>query len=402
MSENLYTLPQKWEWKKLGDTYIVKDGTHDSPKFVDEGYPFYTSKNLTENGLDNSNFKYISEDDYLKINLRSKVDKGDLLFAMIGTIGNPTIVNFEPSFAIKNMALFKKRNDNYLIEYLKYYLSSSFVIKKMLKEANGATQKFVGLGYLRNFDIPLPPFEEQRRIVGKLDGLFAKIDKSITLLDESIASASALMPSALNEVFGELEEKYESTNLESLCFKITDGSHKPPREVEISEYMMLSSKNIFNDSINFNNPRYLSKEDFDNENKRTDIQIDDVLLTIVGTIGRTAVVKTEKKFTLQRSVAVLKPIKDKTDSRFLMYFLQSSSDKLSDNAQGSVQKRVYLKSVRTFNIPSVPIDIQTQTIAYLDALHVKVEALKKAQMSKKEELLALKASLLESAFKGEF
>src|SRR5690606_27205294 len=98
---------------------------------------------------------YISEEDYQNISRRSGVHKGDVLFAMIGTIGNPIVIEVEPDFAIKNVALFKvpKNRDGH---FLKYYLKTSFVKNKMMKEAKGTTQKFVGLGYLRQFPIAIP------------------------------------------------------------------------------------------------------------------------------------------------------------------------------------------------------------------------------------------------------
>ncbi len=70
-----------------------------------------------------------------------------MLFAMIGTIGNPVFVDVNPDFAIKNVALFKVSDDRNGL-FLKYYLGSRFVINKMMSEAKGTTQKFVGLGYL--------------------------------------------------------------------------------------------------------------------------------------------------------------------------------------------------------------------------------------------------------------
>ena len=107
--------------------------------------------------------------------------------------------------------------------------------------------------------------------------------------------------------------------LGDLCTKITDGSHNPPKGIEFSDFIMLSSKNVFDDEINLKNPRYLDQGDFIKENKRTDVSVGDVLLTIVGTIGRVAVVDdTLPKFTLQRSVAVLKPSPEQINSRFLM------------------------------------------------------------------------------------
>ncbi|MDO8454973.1 MAG: restriction endonuclease subunit S, partial [Sulfurimonas sp.] len=114
-------LREGWEVRKIGDIYDVRDGTHDSPKYIKEGYPLITSKNLKQDNLNYDNVKYISKIDYININKRSKVDIGDILFAMIGTIGNPIVVKNEPDFAIKNVALFKvPTNQNSY--FLKYYL----------------------------------------------------------------------------------------------------------------------------------------------------------------------------------------------------------------------------------------------------------------------------------------
>ena len=150
-----------WQEKRLGDAYDVRDGTHDSPKYQNKGFALITSRNLKKDELDYKKIRYISEKDYHKINDRSKVHKGDILFAMIGTIGNPVVVKIEPDFAIKNVALFKipKEQDSY---FLKYFLDSKFVIDKMMSEAKGTTQKFVGLGYLRDFKIKLDMFRNNK------------------------------------------------------------------------------------------------------------------------------------------------------------------------------------------------------------------------------------------------
>lgn len=118
-----------WEEKKLGEVYDVRDGTHDSPKYHNQGYPLVTSKNLKNHKLTFDNIKFISETDYLNINKRSKVDVGDVLFAMIGTIGNPVVIEDEPNYAIKNVALFKVGN-NQNSYFLKYFLDSKQTIEK--------------------------------------------------------------------------------------------------------------------------------------------------------------------------------------------------------------------------------------------------------------------------------
>ena len=123
--------------------------------------------------------------------------------------------------------------------------------------------------------------------------------------------------------------------LSEVCIGITDGSHNPPSGIEKSEYLMLSSKNIFDDELTFNDPRYLSEDEYEKENKRTSVKSGDVLLTIVGTVGRSLVVPGGvNNITLQRSVAVLHPNYEKCRSRYLMYLLQSKRSYFENEARG--------------------------------------------------------------------
>lgn len=188
------------EIKKLGEVYDVRDGTHDSPKYQPEGFPLITSKNLKRHGLNFNNVKYISKKDYKKINERSEVNRGDILFAMIGTIGNPVVVEVEPDFAIKNVALFKVPADQDS-NFLKYFLDSKYVINKMMNEARGTTQKFVGLGYLRDFKIKLLKLAEQKAIVKKLDGLSGQTKKLEEIYKKKLTDLEELKKSVLQEAF---------------------------------------------------------------------------------------------------------------------------------------------------------------------------------------------------------
>lgn len=102
-----FEIPSSWKWVRLSEVINVRDGTHDSPKYRETGIPLVTSKNISGGRLDFSNVKYISREDANKINERSNVDSGDILFAMIGSIGNPVIVKKDREFCVKNVALFK-------------------------------------------------------------------------------------------------------------------------------------------------------------------------------------------------------------------------------------------------------------------------------------------------------
>ena len=191
-----------------------------------------------------------------------------------------------------------------------------------------------------------------------------------------------------------MKQGWTYKQLKDVTNKISDGSHNPPKGIAYSEYPMLSSKNILFDDFNYDSPRYLSKEDFDIENKRTYISDGDVLLTIVGTVGRTCCVQNPFiPFTLQRSVAVLKPKKEILISRFLMYALYSLSDLWENEAKGAAQKGVYLKQLATVSIPTPPISEQERIVERLDAAFAQIDELK----SNAERQLAEARALFQSA-----
>ena len=194
-----YTLPQGWEWVRLNDVLDVRDGTHDTPKYVDSGYPLITSKNIYTGRLSFDDVKYISAEDHQKISERSKVDVGDILFAMIGSIGNPVIVDCDTEFSIKNVALFKYhlagKPDN---RYLYYFLTHAQENMKAI--SSGAVQSFVSLGFLRTYLFPLPPIAEQHRIVAKIDQLMSLCD----ILEQKIDAATSKQTELLDAVMAQV------------------------------------------------------------------------------------------------------------------------------------------------------------------------------------------------------
>ena len=172
MSEKI---PKEWKWVKLGEVADVRDGTHDSPKEAIDGKYLITSKHIKNGKIDFSKAYKISLDDFEAINKRSKVDKYDILFSMIGTIGEMVIVDFEPDFAIKNVGLFKTGNKD-LSRWIYYYLKSNDAQAEIYASLKGSTQQYITLGDLRNFPIPLPPLPEQKAIAEVLSSIDDKID----------------------------------------------------------------------------------------------------------------------------------------------------------------------------------------------------------------------------------
>jgi type I restriction enzyme, S subunit len=198
-TESLFPIPQTWIWTTLGIAVDVRDGTHDTPKYTDVGFPLITSKNISSGKLSFDNIKLISEDDHHQISARSRVVRGDILFAMIGSIGNPVIVNTDQEFSIKNVALFRTRSCKYLEPcFLLLYLKC--IADDMKEKAAGAVQSFVSLNFLRTYPFPLPPLSEQKRIVAKVDELMAIVDKLEAQKGRERELAGRLMEAAVREM----------------------------------------------------------------------------------------------------------------------------------------------------------------------------------------------------------
>jgi type I restriction enzyme S subunit len=141
----------------LGDICDVRDGTHDSPKYVSTGPYLLTSKNFTSGRISYDGAGRISETDFKNINKRSKVDLGDIIMPMIGTIGSPVVVETEPDFAIKNVALIKLKNSQIDRDYLLAILAGPLLERHVSRKGRGGTQKFLSLGDIRSLYIPVPP-----------------------------------------------------------------------------------------------------------------------------------------------------------------------------------------------------------------------------------------------------
>ena len=156
--------PYGWEKEYLGVVCDVRDGTHDSPHYHSTGFPLVTSKNVTGGEIDLTDCSLISEADFNKINERSKVDMGDIIMPMIGTVGKPVIVNVKPNFAIKNVSLIKFKDDSRVLNtFIRSLLQSDYFDDAVLSKVRGGTQKFISLGDIRKLVVIVPPMELQEQ-----------------------------------------------------------------------------------------------------------------------------------------------------------------------------------------------------------------------------------------------
>ena len=313
---------EDWEQRKLSDVADVRDGTHDSPKFYNNGFPLVTSKNLKDGSIDFSDCSFISEQDFNEINKRSKVDPGDILFGMIGTIGKPAIVE-HTGFAIKNVALIKE-GDIINNRFIYHLLSSKVFDDYIARENAGGTQKFIALNQIRKFIFSAPTLAEQNKIIELLD----YISQTITLHQRKLEKLKLAKKALLQKLFPKngsqfpeirfkgFTDVWEQRKLEDGC-NVYDGTHQTPRYTN-SGVMFVSVEDI--ETLESN--KYITEEDFKSEFKVFP-EYGDILLTRIGDVGSANVILDEIKRAYYVSLALLKP-KD-INSLFLLALLSSSS-----------------------------------------------------------------------------
>ncbi|KGK10103.1 MULTISPECIES: restriction endonuclease subunit S [Vibrio] len=187
-------IPEDWEVHSLSSICDVRDGTHDSPKYKDNGIPLVTSKNIVDDILDLSNVSLISPEDAFEIDKRSKVDKGDIIMSMIGTVGSAVLLLEEPKFCIKNVALFKpkKVSGEFLVQLIRSKIFQDYLEDSM----DGGIQKFVSLGTLRNMEISLPSEREQAAIAT----ILSDMDEEIQALEQRLGKTRQIKQGMMQEL----------------------------------------------------------------------------------------------------------------------------------------------------------------------------------------------------------
>ena len=158
--------------------------------------------------------------------------------------------------------------------------------------------------------------------------------------------------------------------LKDITERISDGMHNLPQSTDdVEGFPIISAINVHDNIVDFNTQKYVSADIFAIENKRTCAEEGDVLLTIVGAVGRTALMPKCKGVLFQRSVCVIKPKKTEVYSKYLKYVIDSKSiqEIIEKQAHGAAQKGIYIKQVEKLLIPLPPLEVQNEIVRILDS-----------------------------------
>ena len=428
-----FELPEGWEWERLGNVSTIARGG--SPRPIED----YLTDNVDginwiKIGDTEKDGKYILHTkEKIKPAGLSKtryVQSGDFLLTNSMSFGRPYILKTNGCI-----------HDGWLVignidtvfnqDYLYYALSSGFMYTTLSLLAAGSTVKNLKSDTVRSVLFPIPPFGEQERMARRLEQLIILVDainaekgQLVDIINQTkskildLAIRGKLVPQDPNDepasvllerIRSEKEElikqgkikrdKKESVifrgddnsyygihlpngwswaSLREIALSISDGSHNPPSNKGFG-IPLLSAANVNNNSILINEAsRWITNEEWESENQRTHIELGDVLLTIVGSIGRSAVVQNDKHFALQRSVAIIKPCL--INPLYLMHIVQTPQIQkwLNDNSKGTAQKGIYLNALSLMIIPIPPLTEQGKIVEKISTAYKLLDLISEA------------------------
>ena len=383
----------------------VRDGTHDTPKQQSFGYKLVTSKHIQDGLIQPYDAYYISEDDYKKINERSKVEKWDVLMAMIGNgLGRSAIVESNPDYAIKNIALFKMGGNEVKAKWLHYFLSTNYTQQVIINYLQGTGQPFLSLSLLRKFKVPNPPLPTQQKIASILsayDNLIQNYKKQIETLQ-----------TAASELYKEWFVRFRFPGYQTTKFEngIPEG-WKIERLGNLFE--ITSSKRVFEeDYVNEGIPFYRSKEIIELSNNQeitTELFIsnelyakfknkfgvpkeNDILITSVGSIGNSYQVRKDDIFYFKDgNLTWIKSSSKKALSKYLIYWLKSDLGKntLISSTIGTSQSALTIEKLRAIKILVPEVNILEKFEQKISSFDIKIQILNKqiANLTQQRDLL---------------
>ncbi|MBP3286896.1 MAG: restriction endonuclease subunit S [Prevotella sp.] len=342
-------------------------------------YIYETEMFITQKGLESSSAKYYPID--------------TVVVAMYGaTAAQVSILKIE---ATSNQAVCGiLPNSKFVPEFLYYF----FCYRKnfLASQAQGGAQPNISQVKIKNLEIPVPPLSEQQRIVDYLDATFAKIDAMKANAGKALNEAKALFQAALKEML-EPKEGWEEKKLKEITSEIGDGLHGTPKYTDDGNYYFVNGSNFENGLIKIkDNTKRVGFEEY--EKYRINLNSSTVLLSINGTIGKTAFYNGES-IILGKSACYINVLPTLL-KEYLRFFLLSEFFMIyaNKNARQATIINLGLKEIRNMPIPIPPLSEQQRIVETLDTLKSKVDRLQANFDKVTQECDALKQAILRQVF----
>lgn len=196
-----FPTPPSWRWSRMCEIFnVITDGDHQPPPRADEGIAFLTIGNISAGSIDFAGCRLVPETYFRGLPPYRVPSCGDILYTVVGaTYGRPVLVDTNRAFCVQRHIAILKPSTAMSTRYLLYLLASSLIYDQASQSATGAAQPTIALKPLRNFLAPVPPINEQHRIVAKVDELMALCDQLEASLTTSETTRSRLLDALLHE-----------------------------------------------------------------------------------------------------------------------------------------------------------------------------------------------------------
>lgn len=318
-------------------------------------------------------------------------NRGTPVLSAIGAQCGRMFFPDEDFTAIKNTITLTPDPKQVTGKFLYYFLTFVTLPKR------GAGQPFIAKGDIEPFEIPLPPLPEQIRIADML----SRAEKLIAQRKESLALLDELVKSRFVEMFGDPvrnEKGWRQVQIDDISDQVTDGEHTTPKRTEAG-IMLLSARNVKNGYLDFDaGLDFIGPDEYARIARRCKPEINDILMSCSGSVGRVALVSTVEPFSLVRSVALIKLKKILVEPRYVQFSMTTHhfQDQIRRSSKSSSQTNIFTGAIKKLLIPLPPLPLQNAFASFVE----KTEALKRHYQQSLGELENLYGSLSQRAFGG--
>lgn len=315
--------------------------------------------------------------EYIKLTNTTKIcEADDILIARYGASLGKILTGLSGAY---NVAIMRTIPNTELLEkkYLYYYLKAPVFQNFLLRIGNRAAQAGFNKNDLQELLIPCVSRERQKEVVCILE----KVETLICALKQQLQKLDELVKARFVEMFGNMvynPNGWEKVNLGSVC-DVRDGTHDSPKYFP-EGYPLVTSKNVTSGRIDFTDCSLICKEDYDKINERSSVDFGDILMPMIGTVGKPVIVDVDADFAI-KNVALIKFYEDSTVINiFVRALLQSDyfDHAVISKIRGGTQKFISLSDIRKLEIYLPPMDTQNQFAVFVEQTDKSKAAIQKA------------------------
>lgn len=377
--------------KKLQDCATIIAGQSPESKYYNttgEGIPFFQGK---------ADFGELYPKVRVYCSSPTKIAQyNDILLSVRAPVG-PT--NLSPGTVCIGRGLAAIRPDDSLdLKYLLYYFR--YFETQLSAKGTGTTFKAINQKLIKNLEIPIPPLNEQSRIVAHIEELFSELDKAVGTLKTTKEQLEVYRQAVLKDAFSCLPETVEMDKIADMIDP--QPSHRTPPEYKNGiPYIGIGDIDYQNKKINFEDARKVSPEVLDEHLHRYTIHKGDFVMGKIGTIGKPYKIPDEQNYALSANVILIQPNKEKIYPEFLFWQFSSSlvTKQLTLGAKATSQPAFGIKKARLLSIKICELEKQFKIIKRLEAEMSCCDNIEKTVDTALAQADAMRQSILKQALK---